>query len=100
MADLKDMLAAIINKEPVAYSTAFDEIMHERIADKIDEKRIDIAQNIYTESVDDDEDLDDFDFDDEDLDDEDLDFDFDDEDLDDFDFDDEEAGDETDDDED
>jgi len=89
MSDIKDLINAVIEKNPVDFSETFDQIMRLKASEAIDAKRIEVAEN-FNESDDlleDDknEDDEDFDLDDEDLDlsDEDLEgIDFDDLDLD------------------
>lgn len=95
MADIHDLIDAAINKTPVEFGDAFDDIMRQRSMDAIAARKVELAQSVYGTSEEDaDEDLDSDEFSDEDFDEEDFDldddFDLEDEDLDEEDFDDEE----------
>ena len=106
MPDVTDLLGHAIDKSPVDFADAFDQLMRARAADAIENQRTMLSQSIYAQddndpeddSVDTDDDSDEY-YDDEDnsgvdLDFEDEDLDLDNIDLDDLDLDDEDATDE------
>lgn len=78
MSDIKDMINSVLDKNPMEFSAAFDDVLRQRIVSAVEDHRQVIAQSIYGESLDED---------DEDIEDEDSDLDLDDFDLDDLDFD-------------
>lgn len=94
MADIDDLIDYAANQQPTRFADAFDQLMRDRIAGRIEDEKIAYAQQMFQtddeedlEDVEDDDDLDIEDFDDEDFEfddefeDEDLDLDFDDTDL-------------------
>jgi len=83
MPDTTDLLSLAIDKNPVDFASAFDEILRGKAIAALENKKIELAQDIYGEAEDPDSEFD-IDFDD-DLDD--LDIDLDDVDLDDLDLD-------------
>lgn len=97
MPEVNDLIGLALDKNPVDFTAAVDEILRSKAMDAIEAKKIELAQSIYGTPEDDDEtfedevqayddDDDNFDVDDiDDLDDEDIDFDID---LDDIDLDD------------
>ena len=95
MPTTDDLLGLAIDKNPVDFADTFNQIMMQKAQDAVEAKRIELAQAIYGEEGEPDEDdldiddvgEDEFDADDDtdDLDDDDLDFDVDDLDLDDID---------------
>lgn len=90
MADITDLLGNAIDKNPIDFADAFNQIMQQKQVDALEAKKIELAQSMYS-APDEVEDEDDFDFteddfDDSDVDDE-LDIDLDDLDLDDLDID-------------
>lgn len=91
MSNINDLLNSVVDKNPIEFGNAFDDLMRERTLNAIASRKIELAQSVYgtnedTESdeVDDEEDIeaDDESFDDIEVDD----FDLDDIDLDDLDF--------------
>ena len=91
MPNVTDLLGFAIDKNPTDFAAAFDELVREKAAIALENKKTELAQSIYGSDEDDLnlDDEDDLDFDaDEDLDDEDFDIDLDDLDLDDLDLDD------------
>lgn len=92
MADIDELINAAANQQPTRFANAFDEIMRDRIAGRIEDEKIAYAQQMFQtdDDVSDDFDVepregDDDDLDIEDFDDEDFEFEedeFDDEDLD------------------
>ena len=98
MSEPRDLINSAINKNPIQFEEDFKNIVQERCVERINEKRIEVAQAIYggtaevNEETETDEDFDDIDIDIDDLNEEDYEFsdeDFDDldEDFDDEDFD-------------
>lgn len=94
MPETIDLVGQAIEKNPVDFADTFDQLMRQRIVDSIENKKIELAQAIYSapEAEDDLDDIDDvgdddFDVDADDEDDVDDDLDFDDLDLDDLDID-------------
>ena len=96
MADTTDLLGFAVEKNPVDFADAFNQLMQQKAQDAVENHRVTLAQAIYGEfeepedaedDVDVDDDDDDFDYSDDELDDE-LDDDLDDLDLDDLDLDD------------
>lgn len=97
MPTTDDLLGLAIDKNPVDFADTFNQIVMQKASDRIEQHRIDLAQAIYGETADHEDDVvddeDDFDIDSDDDDDsddfdddfEDLDFDVDDLDLDDID---------------
>lgn len=86
MSNIDDLLGFAIDKNPIDFATAFDNIVREKAATALENKRIELAQAIYgADGEDEDEDQvdnevegeeeEDFDIDDLDLDDLDLDLD-------------------------
>lgn len=72
---VSDLLGYAVNKQPIEFNNTFDSILRDKINDRLDTARLDIAASIYKSSDEDDyvpEDEDEFNFDD-DLDDLDLD---------------------------
>lgn len=66
MADIKDLINSVLEKNPVDFNSIFSEIIHERAIERLQDERISVADRIYNgveESVDED-DLEDIDFDD------------------------------------
>lgn len=51
MADIKDLLDFAVNKKPVEFQSAFNDIMSERISDAIETRKVEIAQSLYSENV-------------------------------------------------
>lgn len=83
MPTTTDLLGLAIDKNPVDFADTFNQIMMQKAHDAIESKRIEVAQNVYGEEPDLDDDAVDFDDDDINLDDEDeLDLDLDDLDID------------------
>lgn len=93
MSDVSDLLAHAVNKSPVEFSNAFNDLMQQRAQDAIEAHRVTLAQSIYNaadeDTPDDEDDTEDY-SDDDDLDLDDLE----DIDLDDLDLDDEDGADE------
>lgn len=96
MPEVNDLVGLALDKNPVDFTAAVDEILRSKAIDAIEAKKIELAQSIYGSPEDDDEtfedevqdydaDEDDEGFDIDNLDDEDIDFDID---LDDIDLDD------------
>jgi hypothetical protein len=75
MPDTTDLLGLAIDKNPVDFADMFNQIVRQKAVDALENKRIELAQSIYTGPEDDvDFDEDDFDgFDDDDDDDDDED---------------------------
>ena len=96
MSDVSDLLAHAVNKSPVEFTNAFNDLMQQRAQDAIEAHRVTLAQSIYNASDDDTPDEEDVVDDTEDYsDDDDLDLDdLEDIDLDDLDLDDEDGADE------
>jgi len=101
MSDVSDLLAHAVNKSPVEFANAFNDLMQHKAQDAIEAHRVTLAQSIYNTSDNDAPDEDDEDDEDgvddtEDYsDDDDLDLDdLEDIDLDDLDLDDEDSADE------
>jgi hypothetical protein len=77
MSDVTDLLTHTVNKSPVEFADAFNNIMQQKAIDAIEAHRVTLAQSIYNtaddenedEGIDDDDqlDLDDIDLDDIDL---------------------------------
>ena len=91
MADITDLLGNAIDKNPVDFAAAFDQIMQQKTVDALEAKRIEYAQSMFGgpeegESEDEEFDFTEDDFDEGDADD-DLEIDLDDLDLDDLDID-------------
>jgi len=63
MPDTTDLLGLAIDKNPVDFADMFDQILRQKAADALENKRIELAQSIYT-GPEDDVDFDDEDFDD------------------------------------
>lgn len=86
MPTTTDLLGLAIDKNPVDFADQFNQIMMQKAADALEAKKVELAQSIYGEApeMDDDDDAVDFDDDDIDLsdDDDDLDLDLDDLDID------------------
>lgn len=81
MPDVTDLLGFAIDKNPTDFASTFDDLVREKAAVALENKKTELANSIY--GLDDDESDDvDFDDDDFDLDDVDTDEDFDDEDFD------------------
>lgn len=80
MSEVNDLLGFAIEKNPIDFADAFNNIIQQKAADALEAHRIELAQSMYAseeevESSEDDDDVD-FDYDDddfEDLDDEELD---------------------------
>lgn len=98
MSDISDLLGSTIGKNPIDFANAFDDIVREKAAAALENKRIELAKSIYgaenEDEFDDLEDQDDDAEDDDDIDLEDLDIDDIDIDLDDLDLNDDEGTDE------
>lgn len=92
MTDVTDLLGFAIDKNPTDFASKFDELVREKAAIALENKKNEMAQSIYGASED--EDLDEVDLDaedsdtDDDFEDDDFDIDLDDLDLDDLDLDD------------
>lgn len=83
MPTTTDLLGLAIDKNPVDFADTFNQIMMQKAHDAIESKRIEVAQNVYGEEPELEDDAVDFDDDDINLDDEDeLDLDLDDLDID------------------
>lgn len=85
MPTTTDLLGLAIDKNPVDFADQFNQIMMAKAAEAIDNKRVELAQSLYSDN----EDVDDFgdedfnaEMDDEDFEDDDMDLDLDDLDLD------------------
>lgn len=90
MSDTTDLLGNAIDKNPVDFADAFNDIMQQRAAAALEAKKIELAQSMYGEPEETEMNDDDFDFTEDDFDDsddEDLDIDLEDLDLDDLDID-------------
>ena len=92
MPTTTDLIGLAIDKNPVEFASAFDEIVREKAAAALEAHKIELAQSVYGSNEVESDDEDDVDFDDVDLEDDsddldDLDLDLDDLDLDDLDLD-------------
>lgn len=47
MAELSDLINFALDKNPVDFATAFNEIVTARCADAVDAKRVDLATSVY-----------------------------------------------------
>lgn len=72
MSDVTDLLTHTVNKSPVEFADAFNNIMQQKAIDAIENHRVTLAQSIYNTADDENEDDDQLDLDDIDLDDIDL----------------------------
>lgn len=98
MADIDDLINTAVDQQPTAFANAFDELMRDRIAGRIDDEKIGYAQQMFQTDEDDSDDIDidlsddddldiddfdeeDFDIDDDEFEDEDFDLELDDSDL-------------------
>lgn len=82
MADTTDLLGFAVEKNPVDFADAFSQLMQQKAQDAVENHRVTLAQAIYGEFDEPEEDADDID-DDVDADDSDDDFDYSDDELDD-----------------
>ena len=95
MSDVSDLLAHAVNKSPVEFTNAFNDLMQQKAQDAIAAHRVTLAQSIYNAADDTPDDEDDLDDTEDYSDDDDLDLDdLEDIDLDDLDLDDEDGADE------
>lgn len=99
MADIDELIDTAVDQQPTKFANAFDQMMHDRIAGRIEDEKISYAQQMFQSDdesddidIDNDDDLDiedfdeeDFDLSDDEFDDEDLDLEPEDFDLDDTD---------------
>ena len=81
--DIDELIGAAVDQQPTRFATAFDDIMGQKIAARLEDEKIAYAQQMFAS---DDEDEGDFD-EDGDTNEDDLDFDIDDDEFDDEDFD-------------
>lgn len=49
MSDINDLILHAAEKNPVEFASTFNSILHQRCADAIDAKRVDIAQSLYSQ---------------------------------------------------
>lgn len=61
--DVSDLLGFALDKEPVNFSEKFNEILVNKIEDRVEARKIQVASSLYGESVEEDFDLDDIDID-------------------------------------
>ena len=95
MSDVSDLLAHAVNKSPVEFTNAFNDLMQQKAQDAIAAHRVTLAQSIYNAADDTPDEEDDLDDTEDYSDDDDLDLDdLEDIDLDDLDLDDEDGTDE------
>ena len=95
MSDVSDLLAHAVNKSPVEFTNAFNDLMQQKAQDAIAAHRVTLAQSIYNAADDTPDEEDDLDDTEDYSDDDDLDLDdLEDIDLDDLDLDDEDGADE------
>lgn len=80
--DIDELIGAAVEQQPTRFATAFDDLMGQKIAARLEDEKIAYAQQMFAEPEDDDED-----YDDEDSFEDDVDFDIDDDEFDDEDFD-------------
>ena len=62
MSDVSDLLAHAVNKSPVEFTNAFNDLMQQKAQDAIAAHRVTLAQSIYNaadDTPDDEDDLDD-----------------------------------------
>lgn len=50
MSDINDLVLHAVDKNPVEFSNSFNELLHGRIVDAINDRRVDIAQSLYSET--------------------------------------------------
>jgi hypothetical protein len=47
MAETKDLINAIINDKPLDAKSAFDEIIGDKVAERLDDMRVQVAQTMF-----------------------------------------------------
>lgn len=52
MAEISDLIDFAVNKNPVEFASAFDEIVRGRVVDAIENRRIEMAASLYGEADD------------------------------------------------
>lgn len=52
MANIEDLTVFAVNKNPTEFQNTFNELVSERIANRLEARKIEIAQNLYSEDVD------------------------------------------------
>lgn len=57
MAEVSDLLNSVIEKNPIDFAAAFNDIVGERLEAAIADKKIELAQSIYGSAEQEDEDL-------------------------------------------
>lgn len=85
MSDISDLLGSTIGKNPIDFANAFDDIVREKAAAALENKRVELAKSIY--GAENEEDFDDLEDQDDDVEDDDDDIDLDGLDIDDIDID-------------
>jgi hypothetical protein len=80
--DIDELIGAAVEQQPTRFAAAFDDLMGQKIAARLEDEKIAYAQQMFAEPEEDDED-----YDDEDSFEDDVDFDIDDDEFDDEDFD-------------
>lgn len=84
MSNVKELLNFAINKKPTEFADAFEDLISEKMAAALENRKIELAQNLYNENTSPEDEDEDYDYDDYD-DNWDEDFEFEDEDFDDLD---------------
>lgn len=51
MTDITDLVAAVVNKDPLAFSDAFGDIMSQKALASLDDTRLEVARSIYGTSA-------------------------------------------------
>ncbi len=79
--DIDELIGAAVDQQPTRFASAFDELMGQKIAARLEDERVTYAQQMFAdpEDVEDEDDFDDYE--------DDVDFDIDDDEFDDEDFD-------------
>lgn len=53
MADINDLLGAVVNKSPISFANSLADIMADKVQDAIASRKVEVASSIYGESEED-----------------------------------------------
>jgi hypothetical protein len=51
MATTKDLINAIVNDKPLDAKSAFDEVVGDKVAERIDDLRVQLAQTMFSQDT-------------------------------------------------
>lgn len=51
MPEVSDLLNTVVNKEPLEFSNVFDDLIRSKIATAVEDKKLEIAHNVFGTQV-------------------------------------------------